>query len=395
MPAHDALRTAVRDFARSEITPRIPHMEASGEIEHVLVKSMAAQGWFGVTIPAEHGGLGAGHEAKSVVIEEIARVSAAMGAAFQAAVLGQAMALHLGTPEQQRRWLPGFADGSCLPSIAVTEEHSGGHVLGMESTGRRRNRGGWVLNGRKVFVGNSLISQVHCVVVRTGKTLTAFLVEDDRKGVRSTPHEPRLGLRGFSYGELVLDDVRVPDENRLGEVGDGLTAAYSSSVLYGRLNLAAVAVGIHTATLEQTTAHLDGRPRVAGQGVVRARLARIDAGLRASRHLVHHAARRLDLGEPCDTDLLTAKYQAVEGVLEGTALAMRNHGAAGLLADLPMERFFRDAQCVEPPAGTGDVQLHRLAEELLTPGRHVQWSERFARPLTPPTPRPWALAPSA
>ncbi|GAA2254143.1 acyl-CoA dehydrogenase family protein [Streptomyces amakusaensis] len=384
---HPELRAAVRAFAEAEIAPRIPHMEASGAIEDGLVREMARQGWIGVTIPAAYGGMGAGHEAKTALVDELSRVSAAMGAAVQASILGTAKIDHFGTEEQREEWLPQVADGSVLPTIAVTEAASGGHVLGMASTGRRKGRG-WILDGRKVFVGNSHIGGLHGVVVRTGdgaRGLTAFLVEHDRKGVSLAPHEPRVGLRGFSFGELILDGVRVPESHRVGEVGEGLAVAYSSSVLYGRLNLAAVALGIHRAVLGQTVDFVSGRPRIAGEGVVRDRLGQIAADLRVAELAVYHAARRLDRAEPCDMDLITAKLQAVEAVRRATDLGMQTHGAAGLLTSMPMERYLRDALCVEPPAGTSDIQRHRLAEEALDPSRHVQWSQRFARPLTPPS----------
>ncbi|MCM2392731.1 acyl-CoA dehydrogenase family protein, partial [Streptomyces albipurpureus] len=227
-------------------------------------------------------------------------------------------------------------------------------------------------------------------IVRTGKKsdtsrgLTAFLIEHDRPGVTLAPHPPMLGLRGFSFGELILDKVTVPDSHIIGEVGDGLDVAYSSSVLYGRLNLAAVALGLHQAALDQTTTYVNNRPRIAREGVVRARIGTIASSLRTSRLAVYDAASRLDHGTPCDMDLVSAKYASVTAAQHATALGMQTHGAAGLNTHLPMERYFRDAQCVEPPAGTSDIQLHRLAEDALTPHRHAQWSQRFTHPLTPP-----------
>ena len=162
--------------------------------------------------------MGAGHEAKTVIIEEISRVSPAMGAAVQASQLGVAKIIHFGSEQQRRRWLPQIAAGTCLPTIAVTEPGSGGHVLGMEATGHRDGED-WVLNGRTVFVGHSHIGHVHGVVVRTGegsRGLSAFLVEADRPGFSLTPHRPALGLHGFSFGELVLDECRVLAENLIG-----------------------------------------------------------------------------------------------------------------------------------------------------------------------------------
>ncbi|MCM2393613.1 acyl-CoA dehydrogenase family protein, partial [Streptomyces albipurpureus] len=161
---HQLLRRTVRDFAQSEIAPRITHMEATGQIERDLVTAMARQGWIGVTIPAAYGGMDAGHVAKTVIIEELSRVSAAMGAAAQASMLGVAKILHLGNDEQQHTWLPQIAEGVCLPTIAVTETESGGHVLGMRSRARRTGSG-WVVTGRKVYIGNSHLGHLHGVIV--------------------------------------------------------------------------------------------------------------------------------------------------------------------------------------------------------------------------------------
>jgi acyl-CoA dehydrogenase len=190
------------------------------------------------------------------VIEELSRVSGAMGAMAQASQLGVAKVMNFGSEPQKARWLPGFATGELLPTIAVTEPESGGHVLGMSSSAIR-DGDDYVLNGRKCFVGNSHIGDVHGVVVRTGagsRGLTAFLVERHRPGLRlGDPGRP-AGLHGFSYGELIFEDCRVPAENRIGDEGGGLDVAYSSSTLYGRPNLTAVALGIHQAIVEDTVA---------------------------------------------------------------------------------------------------------------------------------------------
>ena len=155
-----------------------------------LAEEIAARGWIGVTIPRRYGGMGRGHVAKTVIIEELARVSGAMGAIAQASQLGVAKVLHFGTEPQKRRWLPMFASGELLPTIAVTEPGSGGHVLGMTTTAAR-DGDEYVLNGAKCFVGNSHIGHVHGVVARTGpgsRGLTAFLVEQGRHGcIRCSP----------------------------------------------------------------------------------------------------------------------------------------------------------------------------------------------------------------
>lgn len=226
---HERLRQEVRAFAETEVTPRIPEMEASRSVQHELSRLIARQGWIGVTIGRQYGGMGLGHLAKTIIIEELSRVSGAMGAMVQASQLGTAKILHYGNEGQKRKWLPAIVAGDCLPTIAVTEYESGGHVLGMMASAVR-DGDNYILNGRKVFVGNSHVVNLHGVVVRTGpgsKGLSAFLVEAHRPGVSLGPHRAAMGLHGFSFGELIFDNCRVPAANLLGVEGDGLAVAYS------------------------------------------------------------------------------------------------------------------------------------------------------------------------
>jgi acyl-CoA dehydrogenase len=385
---HKRLRQQVREFAQAEIAPRVEQMESAACVERELSALIAKQGWIGVTIGAEYGGMGAGHLAKTVIIEELSRVSGAMGAMTQASQLGTAKIIHFGSKEQKRTWLPRIAAGSCLPTIAVTEPASGGHVLGMTATARRVGDE-YVLNGRKVFVGNSHIGDLHGVVVRTGsgsKGLSAFLVEADRPGFSLAPYRPAMGLHGFSFGELVFDDGRVPAANLLGRNGDGLAVAYSSSILYGRPNLTAVSLGIHTALLEETTKfaltqHRYGKP-LCENPVIKQKLGQMQSRLMTARLTAYHAAHLLDSGLPCDAELINAKLINVEYTLDSARAAMEVHGGCGLYTDRPVERYLRDVFHIFAPAGTSDIQRLRLAEVALGTSKG-QWSQRLA-PLTAP-----------
>ena len=405
---HARLRRQVRDFAAAEVAPRVKDMESAPDaVERDLAMLIARQGWIGVTIPATYGGMGAGHLAKTVIIEELSRVSGAMGAMVQASQLGVAKILHFGSEEQKKTWLPPIAAGECLPTIAVTEPGSGGHVLGMQATACR-DGDDYVLDGRKVYVGNSHIGHLHGVVVRTGegsKGLSAFLVEADRPGLTLAPHQPSMGLHGFSFGELRMDGCRVPAANRLGAEGDGLAVAYSSSILYGRPNLTAVALGIHQAIIEETLREAQTRHRYGGPladlPTIQQKLGTMQHRLMTARLTAYHAVHLLDHGYPCDDYLINAKYYNVEASLDSARAAMEIHGAAGLRKDRPLERLLRDAFHINAPAGTCDIQLHRLAEAALgrSPG---QWSQRFAHltcqpadnPATTPTRSDPALNPS-
>jgi alkylation response protein AidB-like acyl-CoA dehydrogenase len=392
-PEHDRLRARVRDFAESKIAPRITEMEDSRSVHVELSHLIAQQGWLGVTVDPTYGGMGLGHLAKTIVIEELSRVSGAMGAMVQASQLGVAKIVHFGSAEQKKRWLPAVCDGTCLPTIAVTEPESGGHVLGMSATAERV-AGGYVLNGRKVFVGNSHVGDLHGVVVRTGSGsagLSAFLVEADTPGLSLGPHQRSMGLHGFSFGELIFENCHVPAANLLGAEGDGLAVAYSSSILYGRPNLTAVALGIHQAIVEHTVYFAQTHERygapLAELPTIKQKLGQLQSQLMTARLTAYYAAHLLDSGVPCDADLISAKLTNVESSLDSARTAMEVHAAHGLDPGRHIERFLRDANHIYAPAGTSDIQRLRLAEVALGTYRE-QWSARFAEKLRVPE-TPW------
>jgi alkylation response protein AidB-like acyl-CoA dehydrogenase len=380
---HERLRRKVQEFAETRVRPLISEMESSKSVQHSLSRLIARQGWIGVTVGRQYGGMGLGHLAKTIIIEELSRVNGAMGAMVQASQLGVAKILHFGSELQKRTWLPPIASGDCLPTIAVTEPDSGGYVLGMEATAVR-DGDDYILNGRKVYIGNSHVGDLHGVVVRTGtgsKGLSAFLVESHRPGLILAPHKPAMGLHGFSFGELIFDNCRVPAANLLGREGDGLAVAYSSSVLYGRPNLTAVSLGIHRALLEETTSYVSKRMRY-GKPIgelpsIKLKLGQMQSRFMTAQLAAYHAAHLLDQGQPCDTELINAKLVNVEYALDSARNAMEIHSAAGLFTDQPIERYLRDAFHIFAPAGTSDVQLLRLGEAALGTAKG-QWSERFA-----------------
>lgn len=381
---HDRLRKEVRRFAEAEVAPRIPEMEASRAVQYELSRLIATQGWIGVTIDTRYGGMGMGHLAKTIIIEELSRVSGAMGAMVQASQLGVAKILHFGDERQKSAWLPAIAAGRCLPTIAVTEPDSGGHVLGMSAMAER-DGDDYVLNGSKVFVGNSHVGDLHGVVVRTGPGsggLSAFLVEANCPGLSLGSRKATMGLHGFSFGELIFDNCRVPADNMLGAVGDGLPVAYSSSILYGRPNLTAVSLGIHRALVEETlefaaTQYRYGQP-LCELPTVKQKLGQLQSQFMTSRLLAYHAAHLLDRGLPCDAELMNAKLVNVEYALDSARVAMEVHAACGLDTDRPIERYVRDAYHIFAPAGTSDIQRLRLAEMALGRSKGQQWSQQLA-----------------
>ncbi|KAF9102628.1 Leucine dehydrogenase [Mortierella sp. AM989] len=394
---HEHLRAHVRDFAESEVIPRISEMEESKAVHVELSRRIAQQGWLGVTVDPKYGGMGLGHLAKTVIIEELSRVSGAMGAMVQASQLGVAKIVHFGNSEQKKHWLPSVCDGGCMPTIAVTEPESGGHVLGMSTTAERV-AGGYILNGRKVFVGNSHVGDLHGVVARTGSGsggLSAFLVPSNAMGFSLGPHRPMMGLHGFSFGELIFKNCFVPEENLLGAEGDGLAVAYSSSTLYGRPNLTAVALGIHQAIVDHTVhftqTHIRYGKPLSNLPTIKQKLGQMQSQLMTARLTAYYAAHLLDEGMSCDAELISAKLTNVESSLDAARTAMEIHAAYGLDPARHIERFLRDANHIYAPAGTSDVQRLRLSEVALGTYRE-QWSERLSEQVRTPT---YATAPSA
>ncbi|WP_438307060.1 acyl-CoA dehydrogenase family protein (plasmid) [Streptomyces sp. HUAS TT11] len=375
-------------FAAEHVAPRVPRMEASPrKVERKIAQLMAARGWFAITAPATYGGLEIDHVAKTILIHRIATVSGAAAAILQASQIPVGALVHWGSHEQKSLWLPQVADGTVLPSIAVTEPDTGGHIGGMETVAKRDGET-WVITGSKTHIGNSHLARMHIVIartatseVRTSRALTAFLVEHDRKGLTVRPHRPGLGLHGFSFGRLDFDRVRVPAGNVLGDVGQGLAVAQSSSILYGRPNLTALSLGLHEATVHTTSQYLKHRPRYTGAlsdlAVVRDRIGDMEARLRAARTLTYQAVHLLDQGLPCDTDLINAKYLGHQWAVRSGRDAMELHGAQALDTDYPLQRLWRDIQHTYPPAGTGEFQRIHLAKAALQEAP-IDWSQQLA-----------------
>ncbi|MFF8447779.1 acyl-CoA dehydrogenase family protein [Streptomyces leeuwenhoekii] len=401
---HELLWQEADAFAADHVAPRVARMEAApGMVERNIADLMAKRGWFAVTAPARFGGMGAGHVAKTILIHRIARVSGAAAAILQATLIPVGALLHFATHDQKARWLPQIADGSLLLSIASTEPDAGGHIGGIQTTAERTGKH-WVITGSKLHIGNSHLAGAHLVIARTAeqdtgrseplqvgeerdpgvtasRALTAFLVESDRAGVSVADHRPGLGLHGFSAGRLDLDHVRVPDTNRIGAPGRGLAVAQSSSILYGRANLAALSLGLHEAVVEITTSYLKGRPRygtvLSNQPVVRDRIGPLESRLRAARVLAYQAVHLLDRGLSCDAELINAKYLGHAWAARSAQDAMELHGGKALAGDYALQRLWRDIQHAYPPAGTGEVQRLRLADAALGEDP-IQWSEHFA-----------------
>jgi alkylation response protein AidB-like acyl-CoA dehydrogenase len=382
---HHRLQEQAQALTDTQIAPLAGEMEARGPHTDRQVREVLSEtGWLGVLIGTEWGGRDLGHVAKTLILQALSRTSPAAGAILQASVLGAAPLAEYGSEDMRRTWLPEIAAGRCWPTIAVTDPEQGSHVLGMETTARRTRRD-YVLDGEKVLVGNAALGNIHCVVARTGKpgkprSLTAFLVEKGTPGLAIDPM-PVNGLHGFSVDTLRMTGVRVPRTHVIGEVGDGLAVAQLASVVYGRLNLAAVALGAHQRLLDVTAQRVSTRKRYRGHlsdlDTVRHRIAEMQHRLMHAELAAYYAAHLLDQGEPCDPWLHHAKLTAHRAGTTASEHAKQLWGGHAARLGTPLEQFRRDFDLIHAPAGPDDLQLKRLAEAVLGPHRS-QWSVRHA-----------------
>ncbi|MGW6425150.1 acyl-CoA dehydrogenase family protein [Nocardia sp. NPDC055053] len=327
-------------------------------------------GWTGAGFAAHWGGRGMGTLARVVAIEEAALLNPALGASLSAASLGTGLLVEFGDSAQRARWLPSLAAGADVMTICMTEPDSGSHLLGM-GTIARRSGDGWVLNGRKWFIGNSHIATLHGVIARTGspqnsRALSAFVVETTRPGCAAGVEHDLAGLPGFSIGEIVFEDCWIPSENLVGAPGQGLTMAHTVVTRHGKANIGAVALGIAAAALERaqnyvTSRNLYGRA-IADLDSVQARLSDMYAALYTARLTLYHAAAMLDAGVEHDVGLIVGKLLASDTAVRSAIAATELMGARGNDQTFGVVQLLQDALMTQAPSGTADVNRKRLAE---------------------------------
>jgi alkylation response protein AidB-like acyl-CoA dehydrogenase len=358
----ELLRRTVREFAEQEIAPLVEEMEKTDETPPDLIKKMAAQGFLGVTIPAEFGGTGMGHVARMIMLEEVGRVSAAMSMSLQVLQSGAGMVMKFGNDEQRKRYSPALAQGKILVAQGITESSGGSDPTGIVT--RAVDQEHYLLNGRKVFITNSRLTDLHVIIARTEdepeKKFSAFLVERKTEGFRPGRVERKIGFHGCVTGELVMENCRVPKENLLGEGGQGIVIALKGINDYGKTGIVGIALGLMQASLEAAIKFaqervLYGKP-ISNLPPVHFRVAEIYADLEASRLMAYYGAWLIDQNQRSDTQVAATKFFATEAALRCTRKTMDIYGGYGCMKDYPVERYCRDAQLLIPADGTNDIQ---------------------------------------
>jgi alkylation response protein AidB-like acyl-CoA dehydrogenase len=360
-PEQEMLRKAAMEFAERDVAPKVEWMDETGETPTELVKKMMELGFGAIVIPREYGGAGLGHIARIAVLEEISRISPALGFCLQIVHLGQAPVIYFGSEEQKRKWLPGMAKGELIATCAVTEPTGGSDVLGIQTTAKREGEH-YVLNGRKCFITNVHISNMHGVLAKTGegpKGLSFFMIEPNTPGVKPGRKENKSGLRGLNTGELILENVRVPRENMIGGEGDGLRVALTAISNIGRPGVNGVALGIVRRCLEEAAKYskqraLYGKP-ISELQAIQWYLAEMYVDYETTRLLTYYAAWLRDKGARCDAENAAGKYYSVEAAVRCAHKLIQIFGGYGVMKEIIPQRLLRDAEVLCSAAGTQEI----------------------------------------
>jgi alkylation response protein AidB-like acyl-CoA dehydrogenase len=369
----ELLRKAVREFAESEISAKIEAMEKTGEFPIELMEPMAKLGITGIIAPPEYGGVGLGFLARTIALEELSRVCAAISMGMQVHHMAIAALNDFGTDEQKQRYIPPLAKGETMGVVAVTEPSGGSDVVGMQSTAEAKGDK-WILNGRKCFITNSHTSDFWVVIAKTSegaKGLSAFIVGKDSPGAKTGRVEHKVGLRGSNTGELVFDNCEIPTGNILGQEGGGLAVALKTVSESGRPGMAATALGIVGACLDEAAKFaservLYGKP-ISSLQAISFYLADIYTELDICRLLCYRASWMKDQNMRCDTEMAMAKSYTCDAAVRCASKAIEIHGSYGILQEYKVQRLLRDAVVTVPAGGTGQIGKVVLARAALAP----------------------------
>jgi len=364
---------SARDFARQYIAPHIMEWDESQILPVEVLKKAGSLGFMGVLVPQSLGGSGLGYHEYIAIIEEISIVDPSIGLSVAAHnSLCTNHILTFGSEEQKARWIPRLATAEWIGAWGLTEHNTGSDAGGMSTTAKKEGDH-WVLNGAKNFITHGKSGDVAVVIVRTGEKgdsrgMTAFVVEKGTPGFSSGKKEDKLGMRASETAELVFDNCIVPDENRLGEVGEGFIQ--SMKILDGgRISIGALSLGIakgaYNASLKYSKERIQfGKPISAFQGIS-FKLAEMATEIEAAELMVHKAAFLKNQGKPVTLQSAMAKMYASEVCVKVANEAVQIHGGYGYTKDFPVEKFYRDSKLCTIGEGTTEIQKVVIAKNIL------------------------------
>ncbi len=374
------LQQSVRDFARAEVAPHVSEWEEAERFPMELVPKLGAMGLLGMSVPERYGGAGMSMQAIALVVEELARVSGSVSitvASHNGLCTGHI--LYFGNEEQKQRYLPRLASGEALGAWGLTEPGSGSDAAGARTRATRLPDGSWSITGQKTFITQGSVGGIFVILASTTpekKThgITAFVIEKGTPGFRSGPPMKKMGLHASDTAELILDDVRVPDSQRLGEVDHGFIDTLKI-LDRGRITIAAMALGLGLSATEAARLYAKERRQfgkaIAEFQAIQNMLADSTMELDAANLLIRRAAWMCDQKMRFSLQASMAKLYAAQAAMRACDRAVQIHGGYGYIREFPVERAMRDAKLCEIGEGTNEVQRLVISKELLQRGELV------------------------
>jgi long-chain-acyl-CoA dehydrogenase len=373
-PEHERLRQVVRGYVEREVAPNLDRWERQRLVDREAWRAAGRLGLLGARVPPAYGGPGiADYRVRCVIADEMARAGAAapaLGFALNDDIVLPYL-LRLGTEEQKRRWLPGFVTGETISAIAMTEPGAGSDLRGMRAVAVRRGDG-WVLNGAKTFITNGILADLVIVAAQTrvgdaDRGISLFVVEDGTPGFTRGRKLDKLGLHAQDTSELFFDDVRLPDGNLLGGVGEGLRHLIAN-LPSERLSIAYYGLAAAEAALDWTLAHarertLSGVPMLDHQAV-RFRLAELVTEVEVTRAYLERLVLRYNAGELDVVDAAKAKWWATETQRRVLDACLRLLDGEGVLLGRPLTRAFLDARVQPIYGGTTEIMKEIIGRSL-------------------------------
>ncbi len=363
----------VRDFCVREVKPFAAEWDREEKFPHPVVAQLGELGLLGMTVPEELGGAALDTQTIALVIEELARWDGSLALTVASHNgLGTSHILRFGSDEQRRRFIPDIASGKTLAAWGLTEPGSGSDAAGMRTSAVKKGNG-WVLNGSKMFITQGSVGGTFLVLAVTDaskkqKGVTAFVLDKSMKGFSQRPLHGKLGMRSSDTAELVFEDVFVPDENRIGEEGQGFIDTLKI-LDKGRITIGALSVGLGRGALEESVAYSKdrkafGKP-ISDFQALRFMMADMSCELDAARLLVMRAAALCDAGRPYTQEAAMGKLFASEAACRAAANGVQIHGGYGFTREFLVERIYRDVKLCTIGEGTSEIQRVIIAREIL------------------------------
>jgi alkylation response protein AidB-like acyl-CoA dehydrogenase len=367
----EEIRSLSRRFAQEKIAPLVEEDEEKGIFRPELIQDLGSLGLTGIPVPEEFGGAGLGYQEYITVIEELSAASTAYAISVAVTGLPQVILNLFGSPAQKQKYIPPLAEGRAIGAFSLSEASSGSDAASLLTTAKKEGNE-YILNGTKLWCTQGDIAQTLIIMARTGepgpKGVSAFIVEKGMPGLGYGKREKKMGCHISHTMELVLENLRVPAENLIGNEGDGFNVAMTA-LDSGRITIAATALGIAQAALDTAITHSKereqfGKPIGEFQGIS-FMLADMATQLEAARLLVQKSAWLKDQGLPFTLAAAKAKLFATDMAMKLTTDAVQILGGSGYTQDFPAERYMREAKVLQIVEGTNQIQRLIIGRHLL------------------------------